>query len=363
MNLNLAGGWPWIVGSVAVCALVIQQSVRFSRRLIKHIERMTMDMKLIQDLSLEVSQFLDISRLLPVIMMAFKRASRSEKGSLMLIDEATGDLVIKASVGLPDSVVREARFKMGEGIAGYVAATGRPLLVEDISQSPLYKDLPSIGPVRPKETFLCLPLLYKGKTLGAVSLHNRITGKPFIRNDEVLFSILANQAAVAITNARSYEAAVRDPETYLYTASHFERRLLEELQRVAVHKLPLSMIIMSPDGYAHYRQTLGEQKTDLLLAEIARRVRRHVRLGDLPARVQEAEFAVLMPDTDTDPAREVADRLHRLQEESPIEVGGVPITAKLAIGVTTLSFAEAKEHAVTPQALLDRARKAVTSTA
>ncbi|MEK7698201.1 MAG: HD domain-containing phosphohydrolase [Nitrospirota bacterium] len=123
----------------------------------------------------------------------------AKTGSILLIDDKD-ELAVKAARGMDQSVITALRLKIGENICGKVALEKKPLLVKDIEKD---DRVPQQGRNKYKtKSFICCPILMKDKLLGVININDRIDGNPFTEDELDLISILANQAAIAIENAR-----------------------------------------------------------------------------------------------------------------------------------------------------------------
>lgn len=131
-------------------------------------------------------------------------------GSILLKDETGRFLTIAAAIGLDEDIVRSVRVRVGEGIAGRVVETGLPVLVGNIDDHPVFsklarnyhdKSFMSV-PLECDESVLSVPVKVLQSVIGVLNVHCKGTGGTFTENDFRLLCILANQAAVAIQNAR-----------------------------------------------------------------------------------------------------------------------------------------------------------------
>ncbi len=118
--------------------------------------------------------------------------------SLMLIDEKTGELTIRATQSISEEYNKKPSLKIGEGIAGKVAKENKLMAIEDVTKEKEYKH----KDIARKEglcSLLCIPLSVKGKVIGVL---NSYTNAPhiFTNNEINIATSLANQAAVAIEN-------------------------------------------------------------------------------------------------------------------------------------------------------------------
>ncbi len=131
------------------------------------------------------------------------------RASLMALEENTRELRIVASRGISDEVVQSVRVKLGEGIAGWVAQKGRPILVKDVKSDPRLKE--KINPKLSSSFIsspivLSIPIKLQEKVLGVINVTNKRSGTAFDDDDMAFLYGLAGQAAVAIEGARHFEA-------------------------------------------------------------------------------------------------------------------------------------------------------------
>ncbi len=120
-------------------------------------------------------------------------------GSVMIIDPLNNDLYIGASCGLNKDVIQNTRMKIGSSIAGFVAETGKPLIVEDVEKDPRFS---RINRQRyESKSLISVPLKYKDQIFGVINLNNKLDGLPFSNDDLDLLNSLAAPAAVAIDRA------------------------------------------------------------------------------------------------------------------------------------------------------------------
>lgn len=110
--------------------------------------------------------------------------------SIMLKDELTSDLTIRGAKGLDDEIVRRTRINVGEQIAGWVAAEGKPLLVEDVEKLDLKRrHIPQYN----TKSLLSLPLKINDKVIGILNLNNKKTSEVFDKKDLYIGQIIAER--------------------------------------------------------------------------------------------------------------------------------------------------------------------------
>ncbi len=111
--------------------------------------------------------------------------------SIMLRDELTADLTIKGAKGLSDEIVRRTKINVGDQIAGWVAAMGKPLLIDDIEQSLRLnrKNIPQYN----TNSLLSLPLKIQDKVIGVLNLNNKKTPEIFNKKDLYIASVITER--------------------------------------------------------------------------------------------------------------------------------------------------------------------------
>ncbi|MFH0965393.1 MAG: ATP-binding protein [Planctomycetota bacterium] len=147
--------------------------------------------------------------LLSRLVAAATRMTACRTAALSLVDEETGELVFQVAAGARNEELSEVRIAAGEGICGWVVQHGRPLIVNDVRNDS--RRLPGADEILGFEarSVLCVPLLARGRVIGAIELINPPDGGHeswFDREDQEVLTAFAAQAAVAIENARLYQA-------------------------------------------------------------------------------------------------------------------------------------------------------------
>jgi len=121
--------------------------------------------------------------------------------SLMLLDPSREELFIKVSYGLDPWIVDQTRVRVGEGIAGKVAETGEPLLIDDIEENGVYST-PN-NPQYETMSLLSVPLLLGDVVVGVINVNNKTSGVPFTEDDMNLLQSFARRIATTLERARA----------------------------------------------------------------------------------------------------------------------------------------------------------------
>ena len=138
-------------------------------------------------------------------MHAATRLMNCEVGSLLLIDEEKNELFFEVALGDKGEALKEVRLKMGEGIAGWVAEHGVPLVVPDVTKDSRHSTSVDEKSGYTTKNILCVPVVVKQKVSGVLQALNKLGNEPFSEEDIGLFQLLANQVAIAIENSNLYE--------------------------------------------------------------------------------------------------------------------------------------------------------------
>ncbi|SYZ72794.1 Multi-sensor hybrid histidine kinase [Candidatus Zixiibacteriota bacterium] len=129
--------------------------------------------------------------------------TQAEIGSVMLINESGEYMTIEASIGLDRSLAETVQLPVGSSIAGYVAQSGKPLIIDDVEKDDRFQ---RINKERySSASLLCAPLVITNRTLGVINMANKKEGEKFNEHDLKLLTTFAAQAAVAIDDARQFE--------------------------------------------------------------------------------------------------------------------------------------------------------------
>lgn len=165
-------------------------------------ERQIAELSLINEMGKAVSSSLDLDDVLHYIVDMVASILEADRGSLMMLDPERGDLYVEVGFGVSEAGKR-LRLPVGDGIAGYVAASQSPVLVRNVASDPRY--LTQDGEVREARTLVSSPVLCKGKVLGVLNFERSLEkARAFTSDDLELLSTLASQAGIAIENARLY---------------------------------------------------------------------------------------------------------------------------------------------------------------
>ncbi|MEE8347598.1 MAG: GGDEF domain-containing protein [Dehalococcoidia bacterium] len=143
------------------------------------------------------------------------------------------------------------------------------------------------------------------------------------------------QAQLVIRALELEEMASHDELTQLYNRRFFYERIQEMLAQARVGKQSLALVMMDIDGLKKINDEYGHTVGDIMIANLAKVISRHIRANDVPARLGGDEFAILIPDTDKRGAFALAQRLWGELEQKPMyEHEGLRVMMNVSIGVS-----------------------------
>lgn len=197
-----------------------------------------------------INSSLDLEVVLDHALRCAERCLQAEASSIFLLDEKQGDLYFHLVRGKAAEKIKHFRLKLGQGVAGWVARTGEPLIVPEARLDPRFDSRVDAFSGFETRSILCVPLKHKERVIGVVQVLNKGGSRSFDSHDLELLTLLAAHIAIALENARIYQGVeevleqvvvtlsmtteIRDP----YTAGH--QRRVAELAMALAEEMGLS---------------------------------------------------------------------------------------------------------------------------
>jgi signal transduction histidine kinase len=182
-------------------------------------------LSLLYQVSQSMASTFELATVLEDTLQLAAAVSDASTSALLLIEQESGDLVVEYAHGeRSDRLVRQ-RTALGEGIAGWVAAHGEPILNNHVRSDPRFASETDAFRGLLIKSVLCLPVQIRGKTIGVLEVLNKRGAAVFDGEDLSLLITTASQAAIAIENA------------WLYQSLRDERDRIIEAQEVVRHQV------------------------------------------------------------------------------------------------------------------------------
>jgi len=179
----------------------------------------------------------DLTKLLNDTLQLTNSVIDAAASALMLIDEQSNELVFEVTHGAGKVVVPRKRISLDEGIAGWVATHGEPVIVNDVSKDSRFSQKADAHTGSLTRSIAAVPLQIKGKTIGVLEVLNKPSTDGFDEEDMRLILTLATQAAIAIENARLYQSLREERDRIIQAQEDVRKELARKLHDGAVQFL------------------------------------------------------------------------------------------------------------------------------
>ncbi len=216
------------------------------------------------EITKRVNSTINLDELLKIILEIAIEVTTADRGTVYLVDEATGEIWSKVLEG---DELTEIRLPIGKGIAGYVAQIGETLNIKDAYQDPRFNPEIDRKTGYRTKTILCTPIKDKnGKIVGVFQLINKKDG-PFTKKDEEMLNAISIHASIAIQNARMAQELVNNERL----------AIVGKMASSIIHDIKNPMTTIK--AYAQVlRKKIGESEATQLVDEVIKQIDRLVNM-------------------------------------------------------------------------------------
>ncbi|GAP12367.1 signal transduction histidine kinase [Longilinea arvoryzae] len=170
-----------------------------SRRATANLQQQIGEMETLAGLARSINGSLDTDSVLQSVVEAAVKLTNADEGSLLLLDDVTGELYMRASRNFQDEFARTFRLPIQDTLAGSVIQSGRPFLLDENTPQ-------KIKTAYLVQNLVYVPLRVHDSVIGVLGIDNREKKIPFRDHDVKLLSALAEFAAIAIVNASQFSS-------------------------------------------------------------------------------------------------------------------------------------------------------------
>jgi len=239
---------------------------------------------------------------------------RAERSSLLVFDEESNSLSAKAATGACADVLKREKENLGERVAQRVFQNGHPLIVKDVRRTGI-----SAAPVGWKyksNSFISYPIMIGQRKIGVLNFSDRAGGENFNKLDlEILnaitpqLALLAESAMLRHKAGKFEQLSITDALTGLLNRMYLDERLPEEIRRSNREGFPMSFLMIDVDKFKSYNDDFGHTEGDKALKLVAECLKNTLRGADVAVRYGGEEFSILLPQTASDGALAIAERI------------------------------------------------------
>jgi diguanylate cyclase (GGDEF)-like protein len=283
------------------------------------------NMEALRSFSAMLASQLDLEVMVNKALHLLLQYTEGSAGALLIAAE--GEITLAASEGIrtPGQLVNSDHVRRAMQSESRLCV----LVPEDVVVEGVLTDF------RPREVVIN-PILYKGVPLGVIVLASS-TG--FGDAAKSRLEPFCQALALALNNALTYDRLQRlaalDPLTNIYNRRFGMARLQEEFSRAVRNTGPLGILMFDIDHFKKVNDTYGHLAGDRVLIQVAKIARAALRDGDILMRYGGEEFLILLPAASKENARDIAERLRRMVEESSVSDGDQEIRVTVSVGVTS----------------------------
>ena len=308
-------------------------------------------LRVFHDVARTLTTSLELEEILLAIMDKMANFFGPERWSLLMVDEQAHDLYYAIAVGEDSASLKGLRVPLGQGVAGWVASTGNPLVVPNVSLDPHWSSFARKHPDLNIHSIACVPIRSGEQTLGVIQLLN--SKLDLMSEYSISFlRILCDYAAIAIGNARSlkliHDLTITDDCTGLFNSRRLYTMLDEQVAlRKGVQRVPFSLLFIDLDYFKTVNDTRGHLIGSKLLAEVGALLRRIAGPQHPAFRYGGDEFVVLMPGCDKEQGADLTYALcEALRQHTFLSEEGSGINITGSFGIATYPEDGDSVHAI-----------------
>ena len=163
------------------------------------------ELTLLNDVGRVLTSTLDFNEVLHIVMGQIQKIMGVEAVSLLLVEKESKDLIFEVALGMAGPSIRHKRLSAGKGIVGWVAKTGKQLLIPDVYADPRFDRSIDESTGFKTQSMICVPLKIRNEVIGVIQVINHSHDEPFNEDNMYLLSSISMYASIAIEHANLYQ--------------------------------------------------------------------------------------------------------------------------------------------------------------
>lgn len=326
----------------------LREEIRLLQRTNRELNERVVELDCLYQILRSLATTMSLSQTMDAMRSFFVSRFRADRFALFIRDPETGVFLLKSSYRVPKDALPGLELK-GAGWTGTLRRRGYLHRTSVGGDDHGLAEIFGVG-----SSLVVLGLRgADGSEVGLMGIA-RDEGRRFERRDVALLRKLGAQVGpmvgAMINFERTKELSFTDPLTGVHNRRYFNQVYVREFERAKRYERPMSVLMIDIDHFKVYNDTLGHLAGDSLLRRLAQELSESLRRTDFLARYGGEEFVVLLPETDYERARRVAEKLRRHVESVRFEGEEVQPEGTLTISVGVASY---PRHSDDPLELLE----------
>jgi diguanylate cyclase (GGDEF)-like protein len=280
----------------------------------------------------EIAGELDLDKLLFLILQKAVQLVATRTGGIIVKDQ-DGIFRIKTVKGLPKALLEKEITPSG-GLFGKVFTEKRTVYEKNCTDFAGY--LPGSDHQRP---VIAAPIQSKSEILGLIFLIHDQHHSSFSKDEQLILETLGEHAAIAVINAKLFKQAtslsLNDYLTGVGNIRYFFQQLEHALAIAERYQHPCSLMIVDSDSLKTINDRFGNSQGFRYIKQLAEILKNFIRNADIIARYDRDMFVIILPQTSSQEARTLAERIQNEVIQSPFAWDGKIIETTVSIGIAS----------------------------
>ncbi|HEU4402260.1 MAG TPA: sensor domain-containing diguanylate cyclase, partial [Candidatus Polarisedimenticolia bacterium] len=298
---------------------------------IEQLQNRSRELRILNTIGQEITKSLDPEKVFKQVSSHVRRILDAPFLFLSLYHRAPHETYIEY-VARDGEVQPRPERHLGQGFTSWMLDEPRTLVVGDIGLD--RESLPCTPVILDSSvrSILASPLTVNKETIGVLCVESPRPVAYGVDQASV-FTTIAQQAAVAIENARNFQMATVDQLTQLYLRDFFFRKLSEEQVRARRYGSTFAVLMLDLDSFKEINDRMGHLAGDRFLQRVGEVIKETMRAADVPCRYGGEEFCVLLPETDLEGATTIAERIRARVSRLEVRVTDGIIHTTISAGI------------------------------